>query len=81
MTTATEIGAIIDRFVSGQIPLGELLSHIEPALRRASNERLWQRRVDAIANDIEFAIYTLNDPERRDAIVEILNQAVRVLPS
>ncbi|HEY3801561.1 MAG TPA: hypothetical protein VGL61_03105 [Kofleriaceae bacterium] len=79
MDAAGQIREIIERLIQGHLRGDELLLHVEPILRQVSSGRAWQRQVDAIVNDVELATYTLNDPKRCDAVVEILKAALHLL--
>lgn len=79
MDQVNEIHEIIERLIATQLRPDELLVHVEPILRNVSKDRTWQRQIDGIVNDIEITLYTLDEPKRRDMLVEILKGAVNLV--
>jgi hypothetical protein len=65
-----------DRFITGEIPVEEVVLQIEPILGQAASDSVGQAEVKRIVNGIERTIYTENEPRRSGLIVDLLSAAV-----
>ena len=77
MSPQEKIANIKARFVNGALPLDELLLHFEPVLRDAMLDD--EKAANKLVNAIERAMFTLNEPQRANAIVECLDLAIALL--
>lgn len=66
--------AVAQAFRSGEIPVEELHLHVEPRL-----ERIPERERRRIVNELERAVYTLPEAARRVRLLEILEDAHRLV--
>jgi hypothetical protein len=80
MTPIQEIEAIKVRFKAGQIRINEMPGLVEPILVGASlGPRGDAPQARRIANDMELAIYTLNEPNKSNRIIQLLEESVAFL--
>lgn len=79
MTAFDELKNITERYINGDIGENELLSYVEPLLRKSSREQSWEKQVTRIVNDIERYLFTLNEPDRTRSITRTLIEAQGLL--
>jgi hypothetical protein len=79
MSAIKRVEGILKSFVDREIPLDELLLHLEPILVESAPDRRGQDEVRKIVNAIERTIYTENEPTRSDEITALLRNAVEFI--
>ena len=77
MLSHEEMVNIKARFVNGSLSLDELLQHLEPVLRSAMPDD--EKAANKLVNAIERAMFTLNEPQCTNTIVECLDLAIALL--
>jgi hypothetical protein len=80
-----KIARLRSDFLGGSVPAESVPGRLEPllvaAVEMSSNLAEGQRRVRSLVNGIELVVFTRNEPERSQMVLELLDEAVAFVGS